>query len=504
VQNRNASPFRPCLNGLALAAALALAGGVAGAGATAQDYRSLQPISDVPSPPDHPTPSGETVEITLEEAVALGLRRNRTIRAAHLQRAAERFDLRVAERAFAPSGSLRAEVVRRVNGGQTRSEASLSPGVGLTTPLGTRVDFAWQRNEPLDAGAGGMSQSATLSVRQPLARGAGTAVNMAPVRIARLQEQVNRLRLNATVIDTVTSIILSHRALLRAQEQVRLAEISLDRAQTLLDTNRSLVDAGRMAAADIVQTESAVANQEVSLLQARQDLNSTQLSLSRLLALDARTNIIAAGPLDASHVEVDMDRAVALAMDNRIDVLAQEITERQARQALVLARDRGRWDVSLFGSVTQRGGETGLNDIYEDETDVSAGIRVEIPLGDYSAEQGLIRARTNVELAELRSADLAQAVDIQVRDAVQQVEARWRQLETARRARDLAERALELELEKLRVGRTSNFQVLSLQTDLRTADVQSLSAEIAYLNALTTLDQQIGSTLETWRITVEP
>ena len=327
---------------------------------------------------------------------------------------------------------------------------------------------------------------------------------MAPVRIARLQEQVNRLRLNATVIDTVTSIVLSHRALLRAQEQVRLAEISLDRAQTLLDTNRSLVDAGRMAAADIVQTESAVANQEVALLQARQDLNSTQLSLSRLLALDARTNIVAAGPPDARHVEVDVDRAIALAMNNRIDVLAQEITERQARQALVLARDRGRWDVSLFGSVTQRGGETGLNDIYEDETDVSAGVRVEIPLGDYSAEQGLIRARTNVELAELRSADLAQAVEIQVRDAVQQVEARWRQLETARRARDLAERALQLELEKLRVGRTANFQVLSLQTDLRTADVQSLSAEIAYLNALTTLDQQIGSTLETWRITVEP
>ena len=77
-------------------------------------------------------------------------------------------------------------------------------------------------------------------------------------------------------------------------------------------------------------------------------------------------------------------------------------------------------------------------------------------------------------------------------------------METARRARDLAERALELEQEKLQAGRTSNFEILSLQAGLRTADIQALAAEIAYLNALTALDQQIGSTLETWRITLEP
>ncbi|MEP3074491.1 TolC family protein [Maricaulis sp.] len=462
------------------------------------------PLAGVPSPPDNPVPGGQVIEITLDEAVALGLRRNRTVQAAHLQRAAERFDLYVAERAFAPRGELRAEVVRRVSGGVTRSEASVSPGIGLVTPLGTQIDFTWQLTERLGGAGGGLSQSATVSVSQPLVRGAGPEVNLAPVRIARLQERINRLRLEGTVSDTITAIVFAYRALMQAQEQVRLADISLERARALLETNRRLVEAGRMAAADIVQTESAVAAQDVARLQAEQNLNSAQLALTRLLALDPRTNIQAAGPVDAEYVAVDTVRAVQLALDNRVDVLAQDIAVQQARQSLVLARDRRRWDVSLFGAVTQRGAEQGLAEIYEDETDVTAGVRVEIPLGDVSAEQGVVRARTSLDLAELRSADLAQAVEVQVRDAVQQVEARWRQVETARRARDLAERALELEQEKLQAGRTSNFEILSLQAGLRTADIQALAAEIAYLNALTALDQQIGSTLETWRITLEP
>ena len=113
-----------------------------------------------------------------------------------------------------------------------------------------------------------------------------------------------------------------------------------------------------------------------------------------------------------------------------------------------------------------------------------------------------IGATTNLRVAELRYQELAQIVETQIRDGVQTVEASWRQLEAARRARMLAAQALELQQEKLRVGRASNFEVLSFQTDLRAADTQELTAGIDYLNALTALDQQIGNTLETWRISL--
>ena len=42
----------------------------------------------------------------------------------------------------------------------------------------------------------------------------------------------------------------------------------------------------------------------------------------------------------------------------------------------------------------------------------------------------------------------------------------------------------------------------SFETSLRGAANQELTASIAYLNALTTLDQQLGTTIDTWKISL--
>lgn len=109
-------------------------------------------------------------------------------------------------------------------------------------------------------------------------------------------------------------------------------------------------------------------------------------------------------------------------------------------------------------------------------------------------------AATTLRRDEVQLEALTRAVEAQILDAVQNLEGSWRQLEAARRARALSAQALELQRERLQAGRSSNFEVLSFQADLRAADTQELTAIIAYLNALTTLDQQLGTTLDTWRI----
>ncbi|MBQ4796983.1 TolC family protein, partial [Pectobacterium versatile] len=61
-------------------------------------------------------------------------------------------------------------------------------------------------------------------------------------------------------------------------------------------------------------------------------------------------------------------------------------------------------------------------------------------------------------------------------------------------------RKLEIEREKLTVGRSSNFQVLSFENDLRNAENARLNALIGYMNAQAGLDQTLGTTLESWDI----
>ncbi|MNE44132.1 Outer membrane efflux protein [compost metagenome] len=167
---------------------------------------------------------------------------------------------------------------------------------------------------------------------------------------------------------------------------------------------------------------------------------------------------------------------------------------------MIIARNQRLWDLSLVATATRDDGPR-FFDRY-DETDTTVGLRLSLPIGDLSRRQAWLASETAMQTAELAYEEMQQSVEIQVLDAVQAVEAGWRQVEAARRARTLSAQALEIGQERLRFGRSSNFEVLSLQADLRAADVQALSADIAYLNALTALDQQIGSTLETWRISL--
>jgi outer membrane protein TolC len=61
---------------------------------------------------------------------------------------------------------------------------------------------------------------------------------------------------------------------------------------------------------------------------------------------------------------------------------------------------------------------------------------------------------------------------------------------------------VEIETEKLKAGRSTNFQLVSYQNDLKNAQKSELDAIITYQNALTTLESKLGITLDRWGITL--
>lgn len=492
--------------GLACAAILiAMAGAVKG-----QTPPPRPPAASPPAPT--PTAAGPKLQISLADAVFIGLRDNRTVKSAYITRVSQKFDLFVARSRFQPTAVINASVEASRDAGLNGETYTVSPGVSWLIPTGAQFQFSWTRTEFRSGGVDQGTDVADLTLTQPLLKGAGFKVNEAPVRIAELQERIDQLSLKSTVIDTVTSIISAYRSLLEAQQQLVIAQDSLERSRAQLATNQAMVDAGRMAAAELVQTQSDIANQQVALLEAEQARNSAQLALLRLLAMDLHTDVVAADAIRVEHIPVDLDRAIAMAVDNRPDYLSQKRALEQARLNLTVARNARLWNLSAVGSVqreTVRGGlapidpTTGLP-VNTSGTNASVGLQLSIPIGDHTLAQGEIQAATSVRSDEVQLDDLRAQIEAEVRDAVQGVELTWRRVEAARQARDLAARTLDLEREKLQAGRASNFEVLSFETSLREADTQALDAEIAYLNAITGLDQQLGTTLDTWKISLNP
>lgn len=335
--------------------------------------------SPIPPPPSQPVPGGAPITIGLTEAVALGLRDNRTIKSAYLSRITQKFDLFVAGTRFRPRISIAADVATGRTGGVFSTTSNVSPQVTMLAPTGAFGGFSWTRNDRFQDGRRYTGETSSLTLTQPLLRGAG-AVNLAPIRRARLQERINQLGLQNTVSNVVSSIVFSYRALIQAQEQIRLAELALQRTKDLLATNRAMIEAGRMAAADIVQTESGVANQEVALLQAGQARASAQLALLQLLALDPRTNIVAGDGIDTDHVAIDLDKALELGRAARMDVLSSELAVEQSRISLSEAKNNRLWDLSAKGSLSRFQGNSALQSPLDGKTDSRVGLTLSIPI----------------------------------------------------------------------------------------------------------------------------
>ena len=112
-------------------------------------------------------------------------------------------------------------------------------------------------------------------------------------------------------------------------------------------------------------------------------------------------------------------------------------------------------------------------------------------------------AKNDLEKALLAFEKMKLDIEISVQNAVRNVDSNYRSLLSAKLARELAERKLSIEQEKLGAGRTTNFQLVSFQRDLQTAQLNELSAMTTYLNSLTNLDDTLGTTLTTWRIEVK-
>ncbi|MBI6636145.1 TolC family protein [Pseudomonas paralactis] len=447
--------------------------------------------------------NAQATTMTLGDAVYLGLRNNPAIRSAYLQRVAQKFDLRVAEDVFNPKLTLNSHY-RTSRGSQDNTRnANLAPTSSLLGEYGTRLSMAWtqQLNNANRAGRY-RSDGLDLAIIQPLMRGAGWDATTAPLRLSRLAEQANRLNLKATVAQTISQIIATYRELLRAQEQLVIVQEALKRSNTLLDVNKALISAGRMAEFEIVQTEADIATQQLGVEEARNQLDTSRLALLRLLALDLSTPVRATEALEANPMQIDQRQAFNLAQNQQPEYLAALLGSQQADLNLVIAKDSGRWQVDLVAGANQVRAATDTDNGHNNNRtwDSYAGVQVQIPIGDISTRQAEVRARVNVEDQEIRITDARQELERNVNNVVRDLGTRWRQYEISRRAVELSRRKIEIEREKLSAGRSTNFQVLSFETDLRNAENAQLNALIAYLNAQTQLDLTLGMTLESWEI----
>ncbi|WP_063297385.1 MULTISPECIES: TolC family protein [unclassified Pseudovibrio] len=460
--------------------------------------------SEIPIPSQKPNQlvSQAGKKISLQEAIFIGLKSNRTIESACISRYAEAYNLSVEEAQFEPQFSFSGELSQSASRTQHTTRGTVSPQAQLKTPSGAQFKFAWSNGGNLSKELQDWSSFAEFTAEKPLLRGGGVKANLASLQQARLAEKANILRLDSTVAEVIGNIIFSYRDLLLAQEELKLANLAVERAEKLITNNEALIEVGRIAALDIIQTRADLENQRLRALQATQNLTTAKLQLVDLLALDLDTSIIAIEAQESGDVTISIKQLVTVALANRPDYLGQLNVIAQAKYNLIAAENAKLWDLNLFAR-GRYGLEGGSQANWQTTSEATVGFRVNIELNNPKPQRDYVQASTTKKIAYVRLREIRQGIEKQIRRSANEARLLWKQIKLAETAEELARKAVEVELAKLNAGRSTTFQVQTLEDHLRDREIQLLTARIGYLNALTRLDLQLGTSLQTWGINLK-
>ena len=431
----------------------------------------------------------ESLKLTLDDSIRLALRNNRGLLDERLLRTVQKFALEVAGDRYRPTANI-VPLTRTNRDGKTGVD--MVAETGLRVPTGGRITLRWSK--PL-AGQEDASGIASLAFSQPLLRGFGVGIDTAPLRVARLREQINILSFRQVLIGVVASTIRAWRGLVRARRQMEIGEASLQRARAQREVNLKLIEAGRMAEREVLQSDATIAGLELSLVQAQNAVTTANLRLIDVLDIDSATLIRPVDVPAGQRPVPDLEESIEKALRHSPAYAATQLNHEISVIDLKVAENDRLWGLSLDAEAFRD------DDIYG--RDYEVGLRLMIPLGERSPRLRAMAARSDVKRAERNLKEQRQLISIAVRQVVYDVEVGLRRIGLARRALTLAEEKLAIEQSKLQQGLSSIFQVNRFEEDLVVAQSAELDAVVGYDNALTAWHETLGTTLETWGIQVE-
>ena len=303
------------------------------------------------------------------------------------------------------------------------------------------------------------------------------------ITVAKLEESAARTQ----VTDNVARAYL---AALRSEARLAAAEANVKLAQALRELADSQRKAGTGTGIEVVRGDVQLANERQRLQIAGNDRNRAHLQLMRAmdLQLDTRlelTDKLAYGPVEP----ISIDQAIDQALKARPDWQAQQQRERVAR----LNQSAVDWErapsLSAFGDYGAIGTEVGSS-----RATRTVGISLRVPLfSGGRREARSAESRVQVRAEALRTRDLRQQMELELRLAFESLASADLQVKTAEEGLQLAQRELEQAQRRYKAGLTSSLEVTDAQTRLTRAQDNRIAALFQHNLARIELGTAVGA-----------
>lgn len=452
---------------------------------------------------------GETVDLRVDGAVRLSLQNNLNLRLQRQEvRAAKGSEL--AERggfdAVLQAGAATAR--QRMTGlilGASEEETNTEWNAGLLKklPTGTELELFWE-NQRYETDSNwalvnpSYNAALSLGISQPLLKDRGREVQTASIRAAAKEVEAVSYLVDSRAADLAASVKSAYWDLVFAGRDIEVRRISLDLAEKLREETRQKIEAGIMAAVEIHEPDAEVALREERLIDAERAVADAEDALKLLLNMKEWDRSV--NPLDRPVIHDRLpvyDEVLTNAFARRGDLKAADLSVEAARIVSDKAGNQILPSLALTGSVGIGGsGESygeSLTEIAEDtESRWQLGIVFSTPLEKNTARGNYHQARAELAKARTRAEILRQELRRTAREAVRNVRLTRKGVEAASKTSLAAEKRLETEENKFKVGLATANDVLEAQEAYAQALSNEELAKINFAKAQAEIDRIQG------------
>jgi len=371
-------------------------------------------------------------------------------------------------------------------------------------------------------------------ISQPLLAGFGPGTNLRFLRIARTNQKISDIAFKAQLIATVTQICDLYWDLVSAYDDEQVEERSVEFATQSLDTSRKQLGLQAIPEMDVLRAEGELATRQQDLTVARTNLELQELYMKNAITRSLDDPVLEEMPVvPTDHIgntavgsPEPIPQMIELALRNRtelaesvLDLQNRELSRKTARNALLPA-------LTIYGVYAGTGlaGEkssnyysggsgvtstlpTGYTGALQSAFDNSApeyqvGLQLSIPLRNRIAKADQYRTELEYRQSQVYAEELKKRIHIEVRNARYALEQGASRVDAARKARDLAQRTLDIMQKEQKLGAGSNQQTLAAEHDLALAESALVTAETAYEKSRIEVKRATGSILEEYGISI--
>ena len=320
------------------------------------------------------------------------------------------------------------------------------------------------------------------------------------LRAAKIYQQLTADQERRIKAEQVRDIAFAYHRVQLATAQVDVLKRSVEQLENFESETEKKYKAGTASEFDWLSAKVSLANEKPNLIAAKNRLNLTQASFSKLTFIKDK-NFTLSDPLKFVPLRVRLDEMIEKGLQTRPELLEKGAAIRLRKEGIQQEKSAYYPNVNLIGTynyyepdpyafMSGAGGEGWQNHW-------SAGIRMTWSLFDGGRRKARVGIRTiEVAIEEDQYIDLRRSITLEIqtywlrgRDSAEVIRA------TAENV-TLAKRALEISRARFDAGLGRNLEVTQANVELSKAKLARLTALYEYMNAVVGLKYATGTLLK--------